>query len=192
MYIFYARKNKQTMERNKIKSQLVCFSKGTKVHLSSGKEKDIEKISVGDEILNFNSQTGNIEKAIVEKIAASYHSVVNKISFSNGSTLVSTTDHPYFVVGKGWASVNSKMTNENYNLNVQELVEGDICLSYRDDKTTEVIIEKIDTLIEDQKMYVISGGKNNNFFANGIVVSDENLMALNLENINIEFKSLIS
>lgn len=180
------------IKNREMNNKIVCFSRGTKVHLSSGKEKNIEEIRIGDEILNFNSQTGSIDKAIVEKIASSYHSVVNKISFGNGSTLVSTTDHPYFVVGKGWASVNPKMTNENYNLNVQELEEGDICLSYKDDRMTEIVIENIDTLNEDQKMYVISGGKNNSFFANGIVVSDENLMALNIENKNIEFKSLIS
>jgi hypothetical protein len=176
--------------KQKKNNQIVCFSKGTKVLLGNGTEQHIESINVGDEILNYNTATGKVETTIVEKIASSYHSVVNVITFSNGTTIESTTDHPYFVVDKGWASVNPKMTNDNYTLNVQELQTGDKCLHFNNNVVTEVAIADIGTKVGDQKMYVISGGKNNSFFANGIVVSDENLMTLNLENTNAEFSEL--
>lgn len=173
-----------------MKNTILCFSKGTKVLLSNGKEKNIENITVGEEVLSFNTDLNKVESTIVEKIAASFHSIVNVITFSNEEVLVSTTDHPYFVVGKGWASANPKMTFENYNIVVNALTEGDVCLCFQNDKLSEVSILQIETKVEDQEMYVISGGKNNSFFANGIVVSDENIMALNLEEHNVKFSML--
>jgi len=162
------------------KNKIFCFSKVTKVLLSNKQTKNIEDIKVGDEILNYNVENNIIETEIVEKIVASMHSVINIIEFSNGVKIESTIDHPYFIVGKGWCSVNPKTTNENYGLNVGEIVVGDKCLHFTNDKLTETTIIDIDTMVKESKMYVISGGKNNNFFANGIVVSDENLLQLEL------------
>lgn len=167
-----------------------CFSKGTEVLLSKRKTKYIENIKVGDEILNYNVENNTVETEIVEKIVASMHSVINIIEFSNDIKVESTTDHPYFIVGKGWCSVNPKATNENYGLNVGEIAVGDKCLHFTNDKLAETTIIGIDAKVKDSKMYVISGGKNNNFFANGIVVSDENIMALNLKEIDIEVETL--
>ncbi len=49
-----------------------------------------------------------------------------------------------------------------------------------------------DTKVGEFKMYDISGGKNNCFFANGILVHDENLMELHLINENIHYRTVAS
>ncbi len=169
-----------------------CFSKGTKVLLSNTKTKNIEDIKIGDEILNYNVQNCVVEIEIVRKIATSMHSVVNVIEFSNGMQLESTTDHPYFVVDKGWCSVNPKASNKNYNMNVQEMYIRDKCLYFDNDKLIEVAIINIETKVKETKMYVISGGDNNSFFANGIVVSDENLLELELPKEELAKKQSIN
>lgn len=170
--------------------KIFCFSRGTKVLLSNQETKNIEDIKVHDEILSYNTVKGCIENIIVERTADSIHSLVNRIQFLNGISLVSTTDHPYFIVGKGWCSVNPKCTNENYNMKVGELNKGDKCLYNNKGKIEEAQITRIDTFVEDAKMHIISGGHNNSFFANGIVVSDENIG--NLEVINQAFELSIN
>jgi len=54
------------------------------------------------------------------------------------------------------------------------------------------IRSNIDTKVGEFKMYDISGGKNNCFFANGILVHDENLMELHLINENIQYSTVAS
>lgn len=173
-------------------NNFLCFAKGTQVLLSDYRTKNIEEITIYDKILTFNSGDGSVSSVAVDKIAESMHDIVNKIHFSNGISLVSTTDHPYYIVDKGWCSFSPKMTFENYGLKVAELEEEDKCLYFHNGKLIEVQIIEIETYSEVQEMYVIAGGNYNSFFANGIVVSDENIKNLNLEEFNVEYSSSLT
>lgn len=43
--------------------------------------------------------------------------------------LESTVEHPFFVYGRGWASFRPERTLRKYNLRVQRLQVGDVCVS---------------------------------------------------------------
>jgi len=166
-----------------------CFAKGTTVSTPNGL-KVIESLKKDDTVFSHNQNLNELEQVIVEKIAASRHSVINKITFSDGTVVKSTTDHPYWVSGKGWSAVDNSCTIENYGISVKELKVKDTCLILKNGSLEEVQIANIETIVGDFKMYDISGGENHCFFANGILVHDENLVDLQLKGANIEFATL--
>lgn len=169
--------------------KILCFSKGTEVSIPGGL-KAIETVKSGDIIFSYDQNLNAVEQVIVEKTAISHHSVINKINFSDGTEVKSTTDHPYWVSGKGWSAIDNSSTMENYGIAVNELNIKDTCLVLKKGSLKEVQITHIETMIGDFKMYDISGGKDHCFFANGILVHDENLVDLQLECASIEFATL--
>ncbi|MCK4665001.1 MAG: hypothetical protein KAT68_19180 [Bacteroidales bacterium] len=174
--------------KNITSNEFVCIAKGTNILLKNGKTQEIEKIILGTEIKNFNVNHNTVEIACVEKIAISIHSILITVFFSNDTLIKSTQDHPYWVVGKGWCSLDTTSTLEKYNLNVNKLIIGDKCLYFDGEKLENVIIKNIVTEIGKFEMYNISGGVNRCFFANGILVHDENLMELDLSDHEVEFQ----
>lgn len=174
------------MKQNKF----VCFAKGSTVSTPSGLQV-IETVKPGDTIFSYDQNLYAVKQVIVEKIAISRHSVINKITFSDGTEVKSTTDHPYWVSGKGWCAVDNSSTIKNYGISVKELKVKDTCFVLKSGSLVDVQITNIETIIGDFKMYDISGGKNHCFFANGILVHDENLVDLQLEGAaSIEFATL--
>lgn len=175
----------------KKENRFLCFLGDTEIYLRNNVKKAIELIKPGDSVLSYNSSRNTIEKIVVEKVASSVHSVLNNIAFSNGTVVKSTTDHPYWVSGKGWCAVDNSCTIENYGISVKKLKVKDSCLVLKSGSLKEVQITNIETIIGDFKMYDISGGENHCFFANGILVHDENLVDLQLEGAaSIEFATL--
>ena len=170
-------------------NKFVCLAKDTTVTTPGG-SKVIESIKPGEAVFGYNHNLNVVEKVIVEKIATSRHSIINKITFSDGTEVKSTMDHPYWVSGKGWCAVDNSCTIENYGISVKELKVKDTCLVLKSGLLKEVQITNIKTIVGDFKMYDISGGKNHCFFANGILVHDENLVDLQLEGTSIEFATL--
>lgn len=166
------------------KENFLCLGKGIKVFMADNTFKTIETVVTGDCIISFNIQSTMTEKVIVERTAKSQHSVINRITLDNGVTIESTTDHPIWIKSKGWCSLDFKDTFEKYKVSVHPLLEGDECLLLRDNKVEFSKIISIDTLIGDFEMFDISGGSNHCFFANNILVHDENLTELLLKHLD--------
>jgi superfamily II DNA or RNA helicase len=75
-----------------------CFPKGTLVD-----GKPIEKLRPGDAVQSFNHDTGQIENRQVTKLhVRNYDGPWYRIRLSNGSEVVCTENHPFYVVGKGY------------------------------------------------------------------------------------------
>lgn len=152
-----------------------CFVAGTKITLSSGELKDIEKIKIGEIIKTYNVKTKKVENNEVLKIESPFNGSLIEILFANKTININTADHPYFVKDKGWSSYNPALTKEKYNLVVRQLEENDIC--YVLDKLNqikEVKINKISLTDKREKTYNLSDVENNNnFFANGILVHNK-------------------
>jgi Ataxin-1 and HBP1 module (AXH) len=159
-------------------SNFLCINKGSKVSLDNSTFKSIEHIELGNSVLSYNFNTKSTEIITVEKIAKSYHTIINRLTFSNEQTVECTTDHPIFTNSNGWCSVNFKQTLLNYNVQVGKLEEGQECLTFLDNKIVFATLISIETIFGDFEMYDISGGQNHCFFANGILVHDENLTEL--------------
>jgi hypothetical protein len=153
---------------------LFCFSKSTQIMLPDGSTKSIDKIKGGDKILSFNLKTMNAEEDIVLKVDSVIHNDIVTIRFNDMTVNVNTIDHPYFVKGKGWCSLKPKETMDKYKIKTSQLQIGDTCLKYDKDKLKEVYVKTITEKNDSIMTYNISGLKrNNSFFANGILVSNE-------------------
>jgi len=151
-----------------------CFTEGTQIMLNNGKSKSIEKIKINDTILSVNIKTMKPEKDIVRKIDVVTHNNIVQISFSDGTLNNNTSDHPYFVNGKGWCSYKPSETLQKYKIETKQLQIGDICFKYLDNKLIQVQVKTIIEKSGETKAYNISRlEKNKNYFANQILVSNE-------------------
>lgn len=155
-------------------NDIICFASNTKIVTKNG-EKSISKIQLGEEILSYKQDLGIFNYFKVKHIANSYHKSISRIAFQNKIHIECTHDHPIWVINKGWSSLQPSSTREKYNIEVSQLELGDKCLMHNDMEIAEVKILKLDILYGNYTMYIISGDKHNCFFANRILVHDENL-----------------
>jgi hypothetical protein len=121
------------------------------------------------------------ENDIVEQIDSVKHNDIVQISFSDRTTNENTFDHPYYVKSKGWCSHKPYLTLQKYNLKTKQLMIGDTCLKYKNNRLIEVRITKIVETPGEVMTYNISQLKiNKTYFANGILVSNEQNYAKSL------------
>jgi hypothetical protein len=154
---------------------LFCFTTGTNIIQYNHMTKPIEKIKTGDTILSVNQETMRIEKDIVKQIDSVRHKDIVHILFSDLTENNNTFDHPYYVKNKGWCSYRPLETLQKYNLKTKHLLIGDTCLKYKDNKLVEVKIKNITENSGEVMTYNISRlERNKSYFANGILVSNEN------------------
>lgn len=151
-----------------------CFAKGTQITLKHGKSAPIESLKNNDIILSVNINTLSIEEDIVQKVDSVIHTDMIHLKFSDSTYDVSTSDHPYFVKSKGWCSFRPAETKNKYGIKTQQLQIGDICFKFKNNLFTEVKIEMITENPGAVMTYNISAlAKNKSYFANGILVSNE-------------------
>ena len=151
-----------------------CFIGGTRVTLSNNEYKNIEDIVVGDEVLSFNEESGEVEPKKVLSLNNPIHDDLVKYTLSNGTTLTSTYDHPYYVKGKGLASYDSYKTNLLYDLGEREVVKIEVGDILSDIQLNDVTIESIEELERvDTQTFIIHVEDNNNFFAEDILVHNK-------------------
>lgn len=81
----------------KVAKLLCCFVAGTPISTIDGL-KPIEEIKVGDEVLSYNEQTGQVEyKAVVETFER-YEKEILRISVDGeGESLGVTAEHPFYI-----------------------------------------------------------------------------------------------
>ena len=154
---------------------LFCFAKGTKIIQRNNFAKSIEHIKPGDRILSLNQNTMKIEEDIVKQIDSVKHSDIVHISFNDLAANDNTYDHPYYVKNKGWCSYKPSLTLQKYNLQTKQLLIGDTCFKYQDNHLIKVQIKNMTENSGEVMTYNISRlERNKTYFANGILVSNEN------------------
>lgn len=155
-----------------------CFTGDTKIAVQSG-TTEISRLHTGDLVLSYNASTGSIETAAVLEMKSVKHDNLYKMSFETAQVKM-TDDHPVWVKGKGWASLNPKRTMEYMKLEkVSQLEAGDVCLFLSaNGKTAESRLLKTEAMKGVYETYTITKlSRNMHFFANGIVVGVEELKA---------------
>jgi hypothetical protein len=151
----------------------ICFIAGTKITLSSGETKNIEDIVEGDEVVSYNEQTGFQENKSVTKLTQPIHDDLVKYTFSNGTEITCTYDHPFYVNDMELASYKPDLTNERYELGgVSAIKENDFVFTLSGD--VDVTIQSIEELPRvDTQTYIFSVEDNNNFYANEILTHNK-------------------
>lgn len=149
-----------------------CFGAGTEILLADYSTKKIEEITSQDWVLTYNYQTGNLEKVNVSKIIIARHTNVLKLGFSDREIIV-TDDHPFWIEGQVWASINPSKSNNNYEQTseVAQLNIGDSIFIPTENKFIE--LKFIEIIEEEQLTYTIELTTGDNFIANGLLVKTE-------------------
>jgi hypothetical protein len=135
-----------------------CFVAGTEITLANGDVKNIEDVIVGEEVLTYNEVSGEPEVGVVGNLKQhEVHSVV-KLIFDNEVVITTTSEHPFFVDGKGFIPAG--------NLQLH-----DVCKKVNGNNS---ILTSIEVLEESHVVYnLLSVSENHNFYANGILVHNK-------------------
>lgn len=153
-----------------------CFASGTKITMWDGTLKNIEEVKIGDIAKSADPKTHEVSNANVYKIVSVIHDSLIKISFAGDISNTNTSDHPYYVYGKGWCSFKPQLTKKRYNLNTLQLRVGDMVYQFKNDGygIRPIKILSITQLYNNaEQTYNIYVEGNENYFANGILVNDE-------------------
>jgi len=87
-----------------------CVPAGTKILMSTGRQKVIERINQGEGIISFNEMTQQYEQSVVTETMSRKTQVVVVISVEN-QKLSLTPEHPVFIKDEGW--VEAKYLEED-------------------------------------------------------------------------------
>ena len=150
-----------------------CFVAGTEILIKDGDVKNIEDIQEGDVVLSFNTELGITEEQTVVGTKQPIHTDMVTYTFSNGTELTCTFDHPIFVNNHELASYSPDLTNSRYELEetVSKIKEGDkVYLSDGEVTNVESILE---LPLNETQTFIFTVENNNNFYANNILVHNK-------------------
>ena len=101
------------------------------------------------------------------------HDDLVRYTLSDGTTIVSTYDHPYYTKELKLASYKPDWTNERYEipLEVCQIKIGDELLKLNRESLEIVSIEELERV--KTQTYIISVEGNRNFYANGVLVHNK-------------------
>lgn len=150
-----------------------CLAKGTPVLMSDRSEKPIEELKVGDDVAYWDSASGEIKSAKVEKLEKAIHHALVKYRFESGREIITTQDHPFMLKEKGWASLRpQKSAQYNGFENIGKVRLGDL-FSTANGTDRLIAVEKIEGSRETYTISKMSAGDH--FIANGLLVGVESL-----------------
>lgn len=147
-----------------------CFAADTQITLGDGSTKPISMIEVGEVILSYNLNTQQIETNEVDEIITRVDRAMYEYVLENNTTLKASDDHPLFVVGRGFCSMNPSLTMKGYKnlLNVQVINVG---YSLLDQNGNAVKIKQINPIHHPDMVYTLNNKFKSSptFFANGML-----------------------
>lgn len=148
-----------------------CFAAKTLVKMGDGGEKPIETIKIGDEVLTYNFELEREEKTKVETVVSVKHHNMVRLGF-DGKEITVTNDHPFYIKGKGWCTVNGYANSITTFLGeISKLEIGDGFVGTNGETFELKAITPLQICVPT---YTITRLKNgNSFFANGLLVAVE-------------------
>ncbi len=152
---------------------LPCFSADTLVLLANGSYSSIQTIKVGDKIIAWNESANQKSTAFIQKVLIHKSNsnenlyTLNQVIFSSGDSFKVTSNHPIYVVGKGWVEVKDLKVGDtvykSVNNDMQEVQVASIIKDY----TQDSVVYNLQTTAHD-------------YFANDILVHNKCLDATTL------------
>ncbi|KAL3275115.1 hypothetical protein HHI36_019886 [Cryptolaemus montrouzieri] len=148
------------------------FAAGSLIQLANGELRRIEDMRTEDFISSAeNNPELRLAESTVVKIEEnkSTGNATITLSYNQRRTQVgveSTTEHPYFIYGQGWASYNPEKTLLCYGLKVNKLQVGDILVSltprepnYPFERTSTIVTTATTTSMTARQISMISSAK---------------------------------
>jgi len=148
-----------------------CFTHDTEVTMADLSKKNINQIQVGDQILSYNPETQQHETNEVEELITRVNRMMYKYTLANGKEIRASYDHPFFVVGKGYCSMNPALTMNGYKslTNVQMVEVGD---NFVDKDNNSIQVDEIVRIDHFDTVYTFNNKfkTSPNFYADGVLV----------------------
>jgi RHS repeat-associated protein len=136
------------------------FTADTLVHTEEGL-KPISEIKVGDKILSYDERTETTSyQPVMAIIQNEKRYKIIKLTLDSGESLEATTEHPFYIKGKGWNPASSLKIGQALKLH----------------NGTTVVISEIDTSIRLEKVYNLTVANTHNYFVgeDGVLVHNSN------------------
>ena len=156
----------------------LCIYENIPVNLKEG-TANIHDLDVGDMIMSYNWETGQEEEVEIQQIEKRLHENLYKIMLSdpNDETegeelkeLILTEDHPIYKQDGSMVSEDPSRTAANYDLDAASIQPNDL-LKVLDGKYYAQV-HRLEGFPKKHWTYTILT-KNNNFYANGVLVHSE-------------------
>lgn len=150
-----------------------CLVAGTPILMANNTTKPIEALQEGDDVAYWDATSGQLKSAQVMQLVRTRHGGLVTYHFESGRQITATADHPFMVVGKGWASLDPQKSLQYGGYNGVALIQpGDIFFAVdKEDKLLEIVRGD-----QAQETYTITElSEGDNFVANGLVVGLESL-----------------
>jgi hypothetical protein len=147
-----------------------CFAGDTLIAMADGSTKTIETIQVGDEILSYNPETGQHETNEVSEIITRVNRVMFEYILENSVAIRASDDHPFFVIGKGYASMNPNLTMQGYR-SLEDVAQVQVGDSFVDKNGNAIRINAIVSINYPYTVYTFNNKYKSspNFYANGVL-----------------------
>jgi hypothetical protein len=132
------------------------FTADTLVHTENGL-KPISEVKVGDKVLSYDERTETIlYQPVMAVIQGEQRYQLIKLTLDSGESIETTTEHPFYIKGKGWNPANSLKVGEALQLH----------------NGTTVVIKEIETGIRVEKVYNLTVANTHNYFVgeDGVLV----------------------
>ena len=162
-----------TIKKYEIGNHVCCVYEDTLIFLADGTTKRADEIVLGDKVLSYNFETGEIEVDTITEIIQRNRQELVTINFKDGTNIKITNDHPLYTE-LGWKCYDTEIGNGRYgDLGiVGEFTVGDKLLSLSKYFDKEVIsIDYEEDNLNGYNTYQFGGNNNNNYFANEVLSS---------------------
>ena len=81
-----------------------CFVEGTQIHLEGGRSVAIEHVEVGDSVLSYDTEKQtNVHNMVTAVMTHPDSKSIIQIVLENQQKIRTTSNHPFWVQGKGWS-----------------------------------------------------------------------------------------
>lgn len=147
-----------------------CFPAGTKVLMSTGDQKNIEDVKVGDQVIS-QSEAGNKSVSTVSALDQPVRDHMCQINFNNGDTLKLTNEHPLFTKN-GWKAIAPrKEAYADPSLVVTPLSRGDAVIKSNGSLGT---VKSMSCWSEKVQAYnLMLNGQAHTYFADGYLAHNK-------------------
>ena len=146
-----------------------CFDPGSQILMADGTTKNIEDITVGEEVMSLNEETGEfISQKITRTVVKHNSDDLVYVNLSNGARIGMRAYHPLLTT-EGWKSLRPELaeTTMETGMEVELLEVGDTLIGY-DENATIVSIETRPE-IENYDTYNFSVEGFHNYIVDGVV-----------------------
>jgi len=152
-----------------------CFTAGTPITLADGSSKDVARVQVGDAVTSWDfEQKRQCAEVVLDVMPPRNESIVEIRVMSDGSANISTirctASHPFWVPGRGWASVDPELGSEAAGVPTVALLPGDRLLTR---SGGAAVVAGIVVLDDVEEVYNFHVNRTNNYFAAGVLAHNK-------------------